>query len=143
MNRILKLILVFALVASKFALTGEIGMKKQIDELKTTLRGKKIGYITNPTGVDENLNQIADILVADNASQIVAFFAPEHGLRGDQQAGGRVTDYIDSVTSLPVHSLYGANNAPSDEQLKNIDALLFDIQDVGVRFYTYIWTMTH
>lgn len=143
MNRILKLVLAFILIASNFALTGEVEMKKQIDELKSALRGKKIGYITNPTGVDENLNQIADILVADNATSIVAFFAPEHGLRGDQQAGGHVTDYIDSVTGIPVHSLYGANNAPSDEQLKNMDVLLFDIQDVGVRFYTYIWTMTH
>ena len=118
-------------------------MNRQISELLTALRGLRVGLITNPTGVDNQLTPIADILHADPATTLSCFFAPEHGLRGDQQAGGSVTDYVDPVTGIPVYSIYGAPNAPTDDQLRNVDVLVFDIQDVGARFYTYVWTMTH
>ncbi len=118
-------------------------MNTQVKALLDAVKGKRVGLITNHTGVDENLNFIADILTEDRNTTLTAFFAPEHGLRGDQQAGAKITEYTDPITGLPVYSLYGKNLAPTEAQLQNIDVLVFDIQDVGVRFYTYEWTMTY
>jgi len=115
----------------------------QIQALLTAVEGKRVALLTNPTGVDTQLNLIADRIHSSTASTLVAFFAPEHGLRGDRQAGGSLDDYIDPVTGVPVYSLYGSRYRPTPEQLENVDVLVFDIQDVGVRFYTYVWTMTH
>jgi len=117
--------------------------QQQVDALLASVRGSNVALLTNPTGVDDNFNLIADVLASDAEVNLVAFFAPEHGLRGDQQAGGGVVDYVDPYTGLPVYSVYGSRLAPTDEQLEGIDVLIFDIQDVGVRFYTYVWTMTH
>lgn len=116
-------------------------IREQIDSLKAHLAGKRVGLLTNPTGVDDQYRMIADELVADPQITLVSFFAPEHGLRGDHQAGGGDTDYTDAVTGLPVYSLYGARKRPEPEQLAAIDVLVFDIQDVGTRFYTFVWTM--
>ena len=116
---------------------------QQVQNLLAAVHGKRVGLVTNPTGVDNQLNQIADLLFADEDTTLVAFFAPEHGLRGDKQAGGGEGDYTDPITGLPVYSLYGTRTAPTDDQLEGLDVLVFDIQDVGVRFYTYVWTMTH
>jgi beta-N-acetylhexosaminidase len=118
-------------------------MEQQIQNLLEAIRGLRVGLLTNPTGVDNRLNLIADRIFAATDTTLVAFFAPEHGLRGDRQAGGTVEDYIDPVTGLPVYSVYGSGQAPTPEELEGLDALIFDIQDVGVRFYTYIWTMTY
>lgn len=118
-------------------------VEQQISELCKAVRGKRVALLTNPTGVDNQLNLLADRLVADGQTTIVAFFAPEHGVRGDRQAGAKVTDYIDSITSVPVFSIYGPTKAPKDEQLSNTDVLVFDIQNVGVRFYTFTWSLTH
>jgi beta-N-acetylhexosaminidase len=115
----------------------------QIEALFEAVRGKRVGLLTNPTGVDGSFTQLADILNADAGTTVTAFFAPEHGLRGDQQAGAGINDYIDPYTGIPVYSVYGSRQAPTAEQLKNVDVLIFDIQDVGVRYYTYVWTMTH
>ncbi|MFH0794469.1 MAG: DUF1343 domain-containing protein [bacterium] len=112
-------------------------------QILAAVQGKRVGLLTNPTGVDNRLNMIADLLNDDANSTLTAFFAPEHGLRGDAQAGGGVTDYIDPYTSIPVYSLYGARTAPTDAQLATLNVLVFDIQDVGARFYTYVWTMTY
>jgi uncharacterized protein YbbC (DUF1343 family) len=118
-------------------------IEQQVQDLLKEVRGKRVALVTNPTGVDGDMNLIADRLCEDTKTTIVAFFAPEHGLRADIQAGSKVTDYIDPVTSVPVYSIYGKKTAPTDEQLKGVDVLVFDIQDVGARFYTYDWTMTH
>lgn len=118
-------------------------VQQQIEQLLSEVRGKRVALLTNPTGVNHRFEHIADILFNDEETTLTCFFAPEHGLRGDQQAGGGVTDYIDPVTGLPVYSVYGVRQAPTDEQLKDLDILIFDIQDVGARFYTYVWTMTH
>lgn len=115
---------------------------EQVAALLNAVKGKRVGLITNPTGVDKNLNQIADILFSDKDTSLTAFFAPEHGLRGDNQAGSGIVDYVDPVTNLPVYALYSVRTSPTDKQLQNLDVLVFDIQDVGVRFYTYVWTMT-
>lgn len=118
-------------------------LQAQVQALLAEVRGRRVGLLTNPTGIDGQLAQIADVLASDPSVELVAFFAPEHGLRGDQQAGGSVVDYTDPHTGLPVYSVYGSRLAPTDEQLALLDVLVFDIQDVGVRYYTFIWTMTH
>ena len=117
-------------------------LEQQISSLIESVSGKSVGLLTNPTGVDDNMNLIADRLFNAPNVTLSAFFAPEHGLRGNHQAGGGITDYTDPVTGLPVYALYNVRQAPTPEQLANLDVLIFDIQDVGVRFYTYIWTMT-
>jgi uncharacterized protein YbbC (DUF1343 family) len=103
------------------------------------LRGKHIGLITNHTGVDSQGRRNIDILAKAPGVTLVALFSPEHGLAGrvDENVGSTK----DPTTSLPVYSLYGDTRRPTDEMLKGIDALVFDIQDAGVRFYTYTATM--
>jgi len=104
------------------------------------VRGLRVGLLTNPTGVDANLQATADLLKRDPRVNLVALFAPEHGIRGDVRAGDKVSGGVDSKTGLPVYSLYGKNgHKPSKEALSRIDVLIYDIQDVGSRAYTYIW----
>ena len=104
-----------------------------------TLLGKRIGLITNPTGVDPALRSTADLLAARTDMRLVALFGPEHGIRGDEAS--RLRDAIDPKTHLRVYSLYGKTLSPTPEMLKGVDALVFDIQDTGARFYTYISTL--
>ena len=105
------------------------------------LEGKRIGLITNPTGIDRNMKSTVDILFEALNVNLVALYAPEHGIRGDVTAGGQVTDFTEPLTGLPVYSLYGKNKKPSPEILQGIDVLVYDIQDIGSRSYTYISTM--
>lgn len=122
-----------------------LSVKTGIDVLEETnfeiLKDKKIGLITNPTGVNKKLKSTVDILNETKVCKLVALFGPEHGVRGDYTAGEYVESYIDEKTKLPVYSLYGKNRKPNKEMLKNIDALVYDIQDIGCRSYTYISTM--
>ncbi|HXG59247.1 MAG TPA: exo-beta-N-acetylmuramidase NamZ domain-containing protein [Thermoanaerobaculia bacterium] len=103
------------------------------------LRGMKIGLITNHTGNDRAGNPTIDLLRSAPDVHLVALFSPEHGIRGT--ADEKVGDTTDPVSGLPVYSLYGERRKPSPEQLAGLDALVFDIQDIGTRFYTYISTM--
>ena len=105
------------------------------------LKGKRVGLVTNPSGVDRNLNSTIDILYKAQDVKLVALFGPEHGVRGDVYAGGKVSDSVDSVTGLPVYSLYGATRKPTPQMLEGIDVMVYDIQDVGVRSYTFISTL--
>ncbi|HRT97991.1 MAG TPA: DUF1343 domain-containing protein [Ignavibacteriales bacterium] len=105
------------------------------------IKGKKVGLITNPTGVDKDLNSTIDILFQAPNVKLVALFAPEHGVRGDYYAGDNVENTIDPKTNLPVYSLHGKFKKPTKEMLNDIDALIYDIQDIGCRSYTYISTM--
>lgn len=100
------------------------------------LEGKRVGLLTNPSGVDRQLKPTIDIL-RENVN-LVALYAPEHGVRGDVWAGGKVETGKDQATGLPVFSLYGATRQPTPEMLKGIDILVYDIQDVGSRSYTFI-----
>ncbi|WP_076757509.1 exo-beta-N-acetylmuramidase NamZ family protein [Edaphobacillus lindanitolerans] len=118
-----------------------LGVDVLLGDQKDLIRGKKVGLITNPTGVDKDLNSIVDLLHNDPEVELTALYGPEHGVRGDAQAGQYVEYYIDEVTGLPVYSLYGKTRKPTPEMLEGVDVLLFDIQDVGTRFYTYIYTM--
>ena len=105
------------------------------------LKGKKVGLVTNPSGVDRNLRSTIDILFEAPQVKLVALYGPEHGVRGDVYAGGKVTDYKDPTTGLPVYSIYGKYRKPSPAMLKGIDVMVYDIQDVGSRSYTFISTM--
>lgn len=103
--------------------------------------GKRVGLITNPSGVDQDLVPTADRLARDPRVNLVQLFGPEHGIRGAVKAGDQVESGRDPITGLPVESLYGASKRPSAEALARIDVLVFDIQDVGSRTYTYASTM--
>lgn len=105
------------------------------------LRGKRVGLITNPTGIDNSLKSTIDILHEAPDVELVALFAPEHGVRGDVTAGAAVTNSVDPKTGVKVYSLYGATKQPTAEMLRDIDVLVYDIQDNGCRSYTFISTM--
>ena len=105
------------------------------------LKGKRVGLITNATGVDSKLRSTIDILFNAKDVKLVALFGPEHGVRGDYSGGEEIGTSTDSQTGLPVYSLYGRTRRPTAEMLKDIDILVYDIQDIGCRSYTYISTM--
>ena len=105
------------------------------------LKGKRVGLVTNPSGVDRNLCSTVDILFNAPEVNLVALYGPEHGVRGDVYAGGKISDTVDETTGLPVFSLYGATRKPTQEMLKGVDVMVYDIQDVGVRSYTFISTL--
>lgn len=117
------------------------GLQQLINDQFKVLQGKKVGLITNPTGVDQQLNSTIDILFKAPGVKLVALFGPEHGVRGDYAAGEYVEFYTDPKTKLPVYSIYGKTRKPSAEMLKGIDVLVYDIQDIGSRSYTYISTL--
>jgi uncharacterized protein YbbC (DUF1343 family) len=121
----------------KFRLGVEVLLQDEMDLIKD----KRVGLITNPTGVDQNVTSIVDLLFNNPDVNLTALYGPEHGVRGSAQAGAYVEQYTDEKTGLPVYSLYGKTKKPTPEMLSNVDVLLFDIQDVGTRFYTYIYTM--
>ncbi len=117
-------------------------IEAQIEELIETLSGKRVGVFTNPSGVDSQYRHISVRLFEHPDVELVALFAPEHGIYGDLQAGDRDEDTTDIHTGLPVYSLYGPRRAPSAEQLDKLDVVVFDMQSVGSRFYTRQWIMT-
>jgi uncharacterized protein YbbC (DUF1343 family) len=104
------------------------------------LRGHRVGIVTNQTGRLSSGTYLVDTLIAEGI-EVVALFGPEHGIRGEGAAGEKVGDGKDQRTGLPVYSLYGKSRKPTPEMLQSVDLLIYDIQDVGARFYTYISTM--
>ncbi len=107
------------------------------------LRGRCVGVITNQTGVTSRMVNIVDAIRSNPNICIRAIYSPEHGLRGDRPAGAYVASYTDAHTGLPVYSLYGPQRHPTARMLQGVDVLLFDIQDIGSRTYTYISTMAY
>jgi uncharacterized protein YbbC (DUF1343 family) len=105
------------------------------------LQGKRVGLITNPTGVDNHLRSTIDILHEAPGVTLVALYGPEHGVRGDVHAGDKIDSFTDPNTGVPVFSIYGATRKPTPEMLEGVDVLVYDIQDIGCRSYTYISTM--
>lgn len=107
------------------------------------LRGSRIGVITNPTGILSSLRHVVDAMHEDGSVEIAAVFGPEHGFRGTSQAGGSEGDYRDPRTGLPVYDAYGVDGAQLAGMFRKagVEQVVFDIADVGARFYTYIWTM--
>ena len=120
----------------------ELGVDRLMENPEI-LKGKRVGLITNPTGINAERTSIVDLFYQSDDFELTALYGPEHGVRGDAQAGSTVSSYIDDVTGLPVYSLYGATKKPTAEMLQDVDVLVFDIQDVGTRYYTYIYTMAY
>jgi len=143
--------LIFITIIFSFAIFNNINcqsvtkVKTGIEVLEKNnfkqLKGKKVGLITNPTGVDSKLKSTIDILNDTPEVELIALYGPEHGVRGDATAGEKIASGVDKETGLPVYSLYGKTRKPTKEMLKNIDILVYDIQDVGCRSYTFISTM--
>lgn len=117
------------------------GIDVLVNDNFKTLMNKRVGLITNQTGVNKNLESTIDLLYKAPNVNLVALYGPEHGVRGDVEGGKYIEFYIDKKTQLPVYSLYGKTRKPSSEMLQNIDILVYDIQDIGVRSYTFISTM--
>jgi uncharacterized protein YbbC (DUF1343 family) len=135
----------FFLIALSFATGQTPKILLGIDVLQrdnfSLLSGKRIGLITNQTGVNCKLESTLSIFKKVNSFNLVAVFSPEHGLKGNFGAGEKYSDYYDSTNGITYYSLYGKTQKPTPEMLKNIDALVYDIQDIGCRSYTYISTM--
>ena len=133
------------LYASSISFAKQPVVKPGIEVLRESgfqrLVGKRVGLVTNPSGVDSQLRSTIDILYNAPGVNLVALYGPEHGVRGDVYAGGHVSDTKDAKTGLPVYSLYGATRKPTKEMLQGIDIMVYDIQDVGARSYTFISTL--
>ena len=153
MKRILNIII--ALVAFAVVVpscTAKAGQESSKEVVKTgidvleqngfkQLQGKKIGLVTNPSGVNNKLVSTVDILANAPGVELVALYGPEHGVRGDIHAGDKVSDDVDPKTGVPVYSLYGKTRKPTPEMLKDVDAIVYDIQDNGCRSFTFISTL--
>jgi len=143
MNAKIVLLALFAILT--VSMFGASKVKPGVEVLRDTrfkiLQGKRVGLITNPTGVDTQLKSTVDILNEASGVKLVALYGPEHGVRGDVYAGDKVETTIDKQTGVPVYSLYGKTRKASAEMLKGVDVLVYDIQDIGCRSYTFISTM--
>ncbi|MCH5215657.1 MAG: DUF1343 domain-containing protein [Muribaculaceae bacterium] len=140
MKKIIFSILFIALTINLSAIVKP-GIEVLRDNEFKQLQGKRVGLITNPTGVDNSLKSTVDILHEAPGVELVALYGPEHGVRGDVHAGDHVGNSIDPSTGVKVYSLYGATRKPTPEMLKDVDVLIYDIQDNGCRSYTFISTM--
>ncbi len=140
-----KIIVLSLVLLSVSAVLSAQTVRTGIDVLQANgfkeLQGKRIGLVTNPTGVNKDLVSTIDILHAAPGVELVALFGPEHGVRGNAHAGDKVDAGHDPITGLPIYSLYGKSRLPSAESLAGLDAIVYDIQDIGCRSYTYISTM--
>jgi uncharacterized protein YbbC (DUF1343 family) len=117
------------------------GIEVLLSEQLHLIRGKRVGLITNHSGVDRKLRHDIDLLASAPEVKLTALFSPEHGIRGAAQAGEKVRSAVDAKTAVPIHSLYGETRRPTPEMLNEVDLLVYDIQDIGSRFYTYISTL--
>src|SRR5699024_10319164 len=120
-----------------------LGNERIFDDFHHLVAGKRVGLITNQTGVDADGVPTEDRLIQDPSVQLVALYSPEHGLDGKTEAGAWVESYTDQRLGLPVYSLYGKTRKPSPNMLKGVDVLLYDMQDIGSRTYTYISTLNY
>ncbi|MEV0009976.1 DUF1343 domain-containing protein [Streptomyces sp. NPDC051840] len=126
---------------------GRPGVRTGFDRLAADgyrlLSGEKVGIVTNPTGITSDVRHIVDVMHSDDRVNLTAVFGPEHGFRGTAQAGGSEGRYDDPATGLPVYDTYLKNGQPLADifTASGVDTVVFDIQDVGARFYTYIWTL--
>lgn len=120
----------------------KLGVDVLVQGKFAALQGKRVALITNQTGVDSRGNHIIDLFFNAPGVDLVALFGPEHGIRGDVEGGFEIKDQKDPKTGVPIFSIYGDTKKPTPEMLQGIDVLIFDIQDVGARFYTYISTMS-
>lgn len=136
---LLIIILAFTFLPAR-TLTGLDTLEKQDFDV---FKGKAVGVVTNHTAVNKDGIHLVDLLVASENIKVKAIFAPEHGFRGKVQAGGHVDNEIDQASGATVYSIYGRIRKPTEKMLEGVDVLIFDIQDIGSRFYTFISTMGH
>ncbi len=141
------LLIFILLIAASFSCKTQnknefrFGADQLLSENFHLIKNKKLGIVTNHTAVLSNGIHLVDTLHSIKGTRITALFGPEHGIRGDNSAGETISHGVDNKTGIPVYSLYGKDRKPTKEMLKNVDVLIFDIQDVGARFYTYISTL--
>jgi uncharacterized protein YbbC (DUF1343 family) len=121
----------------------KLGNEVLLESYFHLIDGKKVGLVTNQTGVDSRGISFIDILAATEGTKLVALYAPEHGIEGTDRAGAWVESYIHPRFDIPVYSLYGSTRMPTQAMLQGIDVLLFDIQDIGARSYTYMSTLQY
>jgi uncharacterized protein YbbC (DUF1343 family) len=119
------------------------GLDVFLQRHKNLLFGKRIAIVANPSSINSEYQSIVDVFYAEKRWQLAALFGPEHGLRGEMQDQELCETYRDSLTNLPVFSLYGQHLKPEPRMLENIDAVVFDMQDVGSRYYTFIYTLSY
>lgn len=134
--------ILFGLLITLFSCSNNEVVKTGLDNIssyKTLFTGKNVAIITNHTAVDKSGRHITDVFA--EIATIKALFGPEHGIRGEADAGAKVGDSVDPIAGVPIYSLYGKTRKPTAEMLKDVDIIVYDIQDIGARFYTYIWTM--
>lgn len=115
----------------------------RVNEYQQLFNNKRLGIITNHTAYNSQQQHITDIFLAMDGATISALFGPEHGIRGSAEAGAAIDSGNDPISNIPIYSLYGETRKPAPDMLKDVDVLVFDIQDVGARFYTYIYTMAY
>jgi len=143
MKKILFLLIFSIFVSSLSFAQVKTGIEVLSESNFRILQGKRVGLVTNPTGITSQFVSTVDVLAKAKNVQLVALFGPEHGVRGDVTAGGKIETFVDSATGLPVYSLYGKTRKPTKEMLKGIDVLVYDIQDIGSRSYTFINTLAY
>ena len=130
-------------LAAALSLSAQVkpGIEVLRDRNFDVLKGKRVGLITNPSGVDNSLKSTIDILAEAPGVNLTALFSPEHGVRGDVHAGDTVRTYLDKATGVTVYSIYGKTYKPTPEMMKDVDVLVYDIQDNGCRSFTFISSM--
>lgn len=121
----------------------KLGNEVLMEKYRHLIDGKNVGLVTNQTGVNSNGDSVIDVLAGDPSVRLTALYGPEHGIDGKAKAGAYVASYTHPTLGIPVYSLYGSTRKPTAEMLKNIDVLLFDIQDIGSRTYTYMSTLNY
>jgi len=121
----------------------KLGIEVFLEKAAADYSHQRIGLVTNLTGVNRQLVPTIDLLYNHEHIHLTALYGPEHGLRGDAKEGEHVGFATDSITGLPVYSLYGETRKPTPDMLSAIDVMVFDLQDIGSRYYTYIYTMSH
>ncbi len=121
----------------------KLGVDVLLSEKLGIIQGKRLGLITNATGLTSTHEATIDALAKAPGARLVALYGPEHGVRGDAEAGASVDSYVDEKSGIKVFSLYGKTNKPTREMLEGVEVLLYDIQDIGSRAYTYIYTMAY
>ncbi|HEY9229088.1 MAG TPA: DUF1343 domain-containing protein [Gemmatimonadaceae bacterium] len=119
------------------------GVEVLLSDSLHLVRGKRVGLLTNHSGRDRKGTSTIDLLFKAPGVKLTALFAPEHGIRGEARAGAKIASSVDSATGVKIYSLYGDVSVPTPEMLNEIDVLVYDIQDVGARVYTYEWTMAN
>lgn len=121
----------------------KLGVEIFLERYIEAFKGQRVGLVTNHTSVDQNLTPTIDLLWNHPDVHLTALYGPEHGVRGDATAGAEISGAYDTKTGLPIYSLYGDTRKPTPEMLEPVDAIVFDLQDIGARYYTYIYTLSY